>query len=61
MREFKGFDNHGLVRRLIEGGFTKEQAETLAEMYFAPLYANLSTRDQGEHRRGPTETKVASE
>ena len=44
-----------------EGGFTEEQAETLAEAYFAPLYANLSTKDRGRRRRDLTETEVASE
>lgn len=61
MREIEAFDNRRLVERLVRGGFTEEQAETLAEVYFAPLYANLSTKDRGGRRRGPAETRVASE
>ncbi len=38
------FDTHRFVKRLTEGGFTEEQAETLAEEHVALLNTNLATK-----------------
>ncbi len=44
MPEAIAFDTHRFVRRLTDGGFTEEQAETLAEEHVALLNANLATK-----------------
>ena len=44
MTEAIAFDTHRFVKRLIDGGFTVEQAETLAEEHVALLNANLATK-----------------
>ena len=38
------FDTHRFVKKLTRGGFTEEQAETLAEEQIALLNANLATK-----------------
>ena len=43
MSEAIAFDTHRFVKRLTEGGFTEQQAETLAEEQVALLNANLAT------------------
>ena len=44
MSEAIAFDTHRFVKRLTEGGFTEQQAETLAEEQVALLNANLATK-----------------
>ena len=44
MIEAVAFDTHRFVKRLIESGFTEEQAETLAEEQATLLNANLVTK-----------------
>ena len=39
------FDTDHFVKRLTECGFTKKEAETLAEEHVAPLNANLATKE----------------
>ena len=44
MSEAIAFDTHRFVKRLTGGGFTEQQAETLAEEQVALLNANLATK-----------------
>ena len=45
MNDAIAFDTHRFVKRLTESGFTKKQAETLAEEHVALLNANREIRD----------------
>ena len=49
------FDTHRFVKRLMEGGFTEEQAETLAEEQVALLNTNLATKADIEAVRADVE------
>ena len=49
------FDTHRFVKRLTEGGFTEEQAETLAEEQVALLNTNLATKADIEAVRADVE------
>jgi len=44
MSDAIAFDTHRFVKRLTESGFTRKQAETLADEQVALLNANLATK-----------------
>ena len=52
MTEAIAFDTHRFVKRLTESGFSKQQAETLADEHVGLLNANLATKDDLAKGRG---------
>ncbi len=61
------FDTHRFVKHLIDGGFTDQQAETLADEQVSLLNANLATKTEIanihasiEAFRQETKTKIAN-
>ncbi len=57
MSEAITFDTHRFVRRLTGGGFTVEQAETLAEEQVV-LLTNLATKVDIDRRRQETKSGI---
>jgi len=52
------FDTHRFVKHLQEGGFTEQQAETLAEEHVSLLNTNLATKADIEALRLATKADI---
>ncbi len=56
MTKKTAFDTQGCVKRMTAGGFTKQQAEALAELYTELFNANLAIKGDVAEVENPVET-----